>query len=438
MTNRPWKHSAVFCIVLAAGVQLVHAQGTASSPTIFNRITKEEIELLLKDVATSNPMALKRLAEDPEMKKQQLDSLKQLLAFASQAQRDGLTDNPTYRQELENIGSEVIAVNYDREINAGKGPMPPLGFISDARVNAFWTASGTAKARQGEFEKFLHSKLEMLKANAPQMADRELTEEEKVQAKDFFAKIKIYEAEYKAKRQTLPKELRDKVDLQTKLQQAQFLARLYSTRLAEKVKVTEDEVKKYISGHPELDSSKQKAKAEQILARAKNGEDFAKLANEFSEDPGNKGANGQLQGGSYLDVPVGRMVAPFERAALALQPGEVSPAVVETDFGYHIIKLEKKGPSPDDAKAEVYDVRHILISTAVEDPDSPTGGDRPVKEYVRGKLENEKEKQMIDEILTANNIQVPEDFTIPVVSEKAPAVKKAPTPKKKRPVRKRR
>src|SRR4029077_4272548 len=89
-----------------------------------------------------------------------------------------------------------------------------------------------------------------------------------------------------------------------------------------------------------------RAQAQQILDRAKAGEDFAALANEFTQDPGNKGPDGQPQGGLYKDVPKGRMVAPFEQAALALQPGQVSPDLVETDFGFHIIKLERKlGPS---------------------------------------------------------------------------------------------
>src|SRR5690606_24964170 len=104
----------------------------------FNSITKEEVELLIQDVGKQNPAALKRLGEDPEMRKQQLDNLKQLLAFASQAQREGLANEQPNRQELENIRAEVTAVNYDREINADKGPMPPFGFITEDRVKQFW------------------------------------------------------------------------------------------------------------------------------------------------------------------------------------------------------------------------------------------------------------------------------------------------------------
>ena len=434
--DRMLKKSVVIWITLAVAVQLAHAQGVALSPTSFNKITKEEIQLLLKDVASSNPDALKKLA-DPESRQQQIDSLKQLLAFASQAQKDGLADFPTNRQELRSIRSEVIAVNYDKEINTGKGPMPPFGNISDARVKAFWTAGETAKTRESEFAQFLDAKLELLKAGSSQMSDRVPSQEEKEQAREFFAKVKIYEGEYESKRNTLSKNLRDKIDLQIKLQQAQFLARQYSEKIAERVKITDTEIDSYISKHPELDTSAKRAKAEKILTRAKAGEDFAKLANEFSEDPGNKSVDGKLQGGLYQNVGMGVMVPPFEKAALALSPGEVSPGLVESDFGYHIVKLEKKGPSPDDPKKEVYDVRHILISTTFDDPAGP-GRSVPLRSHVRGKLEGEKEKLTVDELIRANNIQVAEDFELPDVSAKTAAVKKAPVSKKRKPVRRRR
>jgi peptidyl-prolyl cis-trans isomerase D len=77
-----------------------------------------------------------------------------------------------------------------------------------------------------------------------------------------------------------------------------------------------------------------KAKIEDVLKRARAGEDFAKLAREVSEDT----ANAQ-QGGDLGFLKQGDTVAPFDKAAFALKKGELSPEPVRTPFGYHAIKV---------------------------------------------------------------------------------------------------
>jgi peptidyl-prolyl cis-trans isomerase D len=80
---------------------------------------------------------------------------------------------------------------------------------------------------------------------------------------------------------------------------------------------------------------KAKKKAEGILERVKKGEDFAALAKEFSEDPGSKD-----KGGQYPGEQVENFVPEFKASVAALKPGELDQKLVQTSFGYHIIKRD--------------------------------------------------------------------------------------------------
>jgi peptidyl-prolyl cis-trans isomerase D len=97
---------------------------------------------------------------------------------------------------------------------------------------------------------------------------------------------------------------------------------------------------------PDADA-KAKAKAESLTARAKAGEDFAKLATENTDDPSGKENGGQLP-------PFGRgqMVAEFDQAAFDMKPGEIR-GPVKTSYGYHVLKLAAKTAAGTRALEEV-------------------------------------------------------------------------------------
>ena len=77
-------------------------------------------------------------------------------------------------------------------------------------------------------------------------------------------------------------------------------------------------------------------RAEGVLKQVKAGKDFAALAKEHSQDPGSA-----VQGGDLGFFPRGQMVGPFDEAAFTLAPGAISD-LVETQFGFHIIRVVEK------------------------------------------------------------------------------------------------
>jgi peptidyl-prolyl cis-trans isomerase C len=145
-------------------------------------------------------------------------------------------------------------------------------------------------------------------------------------------------------------------------------------KFTETTNISDEEVKKYYDENPSyfqepeqvrashimimVDSSADQAKKdeakkkiEQILQRVKAGADFASLAKEASEDTYTKDNGGDLD---YFYK--GQMVQAFEDAAFSLKPGEISN-VVETEYGYHVIKVTDKKAAKtitlDESKEEI-------------------------------------------------------------------------------------
>ena len=150
-----------------------------------------------------------------------------------------------------------------------------------------------------------------------------------------------------------------------------FEASAYQTKVNEKIEaifegkdITEDEINKYykenyyhakhilISKPEEGSETKEGEKqgkelADELLERAKNGEDFDALISEYSEDPGSES---EPDGYVFTD---GYMVKPFENAVKALKVGEFG--FCESDFGYHVI-LRLDLPEIGDKTEEVKSV----------------------------------------------------------------------------------
>jgi peptidyl-prolyl cis-trans isomerase C len=212
------------------------------------------------------------------------------------------------------------------------------------------------RLRQQVLEKLIVEKLldaEVEKANI------EVTEQEVMEGIGALASSQQPPLSVEDLRSQIEARGRDFDEFKQQIQRQLGYNKLFQSQQIEAIDIGEDEVKQYYSEHsedfvtpervrashilikpdesdPNTDPNQAKvearAKTEELLKRIQNGEDFAELAKVHSACPSSE------RGGDLDFFGRGQMVAPFEKAAFELKPGQVSD-IVETEFGYHIIKV---------------------------------------------------------------------------------------------------
>lgn len=160
-------------------------------------------------------------------------------------------------------------------------------------------------------------------------------------------------------------------EVREQIQRGLAIRELIDQKVANKVVITDEETKAYYDANPQLFNQPEEVKASHILIKVeptaddatkaaarkkiedlqqklKAGGDFAELAKENSEGPSN------VRGGDLGYFKRGQMVKPFEDVAYSMKIDEVSD-LVETRFGYHLIKVSDKKPEQTLAYADVKD-----------------------------------------------------------------------------------
>jgi parvulin-like peptidyl-prolyl isomerase len=384
---------------IAAGVAVVFAVGLIVWQVKARRseslnLTAEDMALIAED---QSPQFRAKLAQDERARKDFAEDLKKLLSVAEEARAKGVGDKPEIKRQMDLVRSVVVAENYFKA--QGAGPTGPN--ISEPEVEEFFKQP----ANQAKFDQFIND----AKAKNPQLAGGQIPEEQLKQVKRQLGQVLI--GEQKAIAAGTDKQR--PVELQVRLEQARILAQTYAQeQLAEKMKATDQEIDAYVAQHPELDSKQNRAKAEEVLKRARAGEDFAKLAKEFSTDPGNKDKGGDL---GWFGK--GAMVPAFEEAAFKLKPGEISE-LVETPFGLHIIKMDERKTETKDGKTEEQvHARHILIGEGRGD--NPFAPPQSGREKAKAAVEQEKQKQVLDDIVKRSHVSVADNYQVKMPAEPA-------------------
>ena len=193
----------------------------------------------------------------------------------------------------------------------------------------------------------------------------------------------------------------DEAALRHQIEQNLVLEKLISSHTAADTAVTDDEVKQFYDSHPDKiqqpemvrashiligvsdgdtpgQKTAKKKQAEDLLAQLKKGADFSGLAKKYSADPGSKDNGGDLD---FFTRE--QMVKPFADEAFSLKKGQLSSKLVETQYGYHIIKKTDEKAATTPKLADVKD---------------------QIKQELSKKKENDAIKKYLDQLAAAAQI----------------------------------
>lgn len=274
----------------------------------------------------------------------------------------------------------VVAVVNDEVVLASEVEEQLYLFLSQSRARP--DSSEVAELRREIVDRIIDEKVIVSEAKRQNVVVPEAELEKNVD--DAIADVRERLGSEAAFRAELAREGITEADLRKRYREdasRQLMASALLRKQLGKVEVSPAEAEKYFAEHPaefprrasairvqliqvpvEVDSLARRAvraRATEALARLKKGEPFSRLAQELSEDVGTASNGGDL--GWFAR---GSLDSTFEEQAFKLPVGQVS-GVIQTPFGYHLVKVEEADPAKGEIRA-----RHILFRLAPTQQDA--------------------------------------------------------------------
>ena len=382
-------------VVLLGGFGLI-AQWACSKPAQY-KLTAHDMEVLVGEIIP--PGQQQQLASDGEQRKKLAKEFKKVFSLAQVAEQEGFTKHADVMSQID-IETDVVLRDAWEKKNAGVQ-------VTDEEVAAYhqahpneWTSfldvnpqfKTQAQGPQGEGIKKEFGQIKLLAERARKAG---LDDAETTKLRVMWGRSLALANAYVNDLQKNPEKLVNDADVEKyynehpeEFEEVRARHILISTRPPEEPPATppgkdaaKDKDKKAPDAKPKaLTKDEARKKAQSILDRVRKGEDFGKLAEENSDDPGSK-----VKGGDLGFFAKGAMVGAFDNAAFAMKPGDISD-LVETEFGFHIIKVEERHTKP------------------LDDPQA--------KQQITDKVRRDKLQKRIDDITASSKVDVPEEFAV--------------------------
>jgi hypothetical protein len=378
----------VVAVIAAFAITVQYKAGSSGSNEPVG-LTQDEMSMFVEKNLGFRERA--QLANDPAARKTMLEKLGKQLKVVAEANRRGLGNTEEFRALDELTTAQILQDAYFEahpELAKSAQASPHGPQASPEEANAWIAAHGDDITR---YQQAISTTQKGAPAPKP----------------ENFASAFVFAD--KARAEGLDKQ--PDTQLQLKLGRYGLLYQQMDAKLEEETKVSDDEARKYYDEHKPTgdldqvhvqhillatvampsptnmngaapDPEAKRQLADQLLQRVKNGEDFAELAKQFSDDPGSKDKGGDLGWSERF-----KYVPQFEEVAWKLQPGQISD-VVKTDYGFHIIKMLERKP-PEEATPQTL-------------------------EKLKESLSQRRFEDTLNEIAEHNTVKLPDDFTVTV------------------------